>query len=811
MKCSSQFSAVRIAALFLLLILVASGMAVYWTFHRVVPSMEGIVNIPHLQGEVTVRWDSFQVPHITTQQEADLYAVMGYLHARDRLWQMTRQQYKLEGLHSREIGEAMIDADRFYLTLSFGEVARDAYEELPDEQKRLLQSYSDGVNAFISKHRRHLSSEFALGDVKPLTWKPWHSIGVLMLWSWEHQQSFWAKPALTALHFLNDNGVTSSLTGLDVPDQELFGSDAPGLGRLEWESLLEGYHQFSSPAAPSRTGFAGTGVAVARQRSGPSTVLFHTRESLLVLPDKGYEMALQSGQGWRSGITLPGLPVLLSGQNEHLAWAVMPMLTDDGDFFTGRLFRETPDSPVNWDLDPVILSKLGEKLSVKQHILSMKDGSERQILIKKAHKMPVVAVSQEHNRFLAFDWTGNRNPADIRALMDISGSRNATQLSRIVASLSAPAIQVLFATSDGQTGRLFGGMLPAEPFPLRIKDADSLNGLPSMVHASQTVPDKLHQQGNSVTFLDRLPSFRTSGDKCLFSPPWERSDRLRFLVDMTAHDQLSQDLQLHWHNDTYSVFAAELAPRITGILETAPIAPSPDIPLDVIIPYLKNWNYEFGPNETAATLFQFFFKNAARKLYAPWLSTWQTDLIFRTPSITYSAVARLLSDPELWPGSHPQTYEEWIMASMNESASHLSANYGNEPYDWQWNRVVKSGFSPMLFEESRNSSRPARLAERNLFAMPNMTVSGSPHSINAIHPADNDAFKTAGATTMKRIMLVQPESISHTIISTGQSGNLFSDHYRDQFELWNKGLLKAPVKHASTQNNNIIHTQRFRP
>ncbi len=812
MKCSSQSSAVRIAVLFILLIAVIAGLAVYWTFYRVVPSLEGNIAIPELQNEVLVNWDSYQVPHIIANQETDLYLVMGYLHARDRLWQMTRQQYKLEGLHSREIGEAMLDMDRFYLTLSFGRAAKDAYANLPGQQKELLQSYANGVNAFVREHHRHLPPEFALSDVKPLEWEPWHSVGVLILWNWEHQQAFWSKPALSALHFVRDDTITSALTGLDVPGEVLFGIGEPSLEKPVWQALLDDYHLFSSPAAPLNSGFTGTGLAMASQGDGPPGFLFHSRESLLTLPDQGYEMVLQSNQGWRSGTTLPGLPVLLSGQNQYMAWAIMPLVSDDGDFYTGRLFHEDPSLPVQWELDPDILSLLDESLSVERHILSLKNGDEKQILLKRANHMPVVAISEKHNRFLAFDWTGLRYPADIGELMNLSRTRNPDQLNLFTESLSMPAIQVLFVTTDGQTGRFTGGRLFTDPYPLRIKDIQSFNRPHSSAPASQIVPNRQHLYGNPVTFLDRVPSSRIAvAGKCLYAPPWERSDRFLQLLDRTASDRLIPALTLQWHNDTYSSFAADLTPLITGSLETESRSFNPDLPADHIIPYFNNWNYEFGTNETAATLFQLFFKHAAINLYTPWLSERETDMLFRTPNVTYSAVSRLLADPMLWPGSHPYTYQEWIAKSINETAGHLSAGFGHEPYDWQWNRVVRAEFSPVLFDETRRNSHPARLAEKNLFQPPQIVVSGAPHSINAMHPAHNHPVTAAGATTMKRIMLVQTQQASYSILSTGQSGNLFSDHYHDQFELWNQGLMKMPVPLPPAQTDNITHTQRFRP
>ncbi len=813
MKWISQLSAVRIAILFIVLIVVISGLSVYWTSYRVVPSLGDTVTLKGLIGEVTVAWDDYQVPRITASHESDLFLAMGFLHARDRLWQMTRKQYKLEGLHSREIAESMVDTDRFFLTMSFGAIAKEVYHQLPQQEKDLLDGYAKGVNAFIDKHHRHLPPEFALSDVRPIAWKPWHSIGVLILWSWDQQQAFWAKPSMAYLHFIEDGMSIGALTGMDNAKEFLWGSGQPSMKENAYISLLDDFYRFSGAASPPLSGLTGTGAAFARTGTNPFGLLTYTRESLLALPDPKYEMVLQNQDNWYYGVTIPGLPVFISGQNENLAWNILPLISDNGYFFTGELFRDPPSLPVDWENDPDIEARLNPNLSLDRHILPLRNGGELMVVTKRAGHRPVVAASEEYNRYLAFEWAGPVETDDIAALFSIRSASGPEQLQRAAESLAISPVQILYVTSGGQTGRIAGGKLITDSQPFRIKETVESSTPLSTINASAILPHQHNASGNPVVFVEQSgPAHTNAGEKCLFAPPWNRSERILQLLEQTPEDRLVSDIIGQWSNDTYSSYAAELTPIIVSALEVSVTENGTDPLLELVIPYLRNWNYRFDPNETAATLFQLFQKTAARNLYSPWLKDRDIQMLFITPNILYSAVFKLLVHPEKWPETHPSTHREWIAGSMKEALGFLESNYGNEPYDWQWNRVVDGTFLPLLFEETRKNSRSARLAERNLFQPEGMTVSGSPHSIKAMHAQQNQStVSTAADVTMKGIMMVQPEQSYYSVLSTGQSGNLFSGHFIDQFMLWNQGMMKQPVRLPPGQTHNIQNIQRFIP
>lgn len=798
-------SAVKIFLLLLLLFLAVAGLSFYWTWFKLKPSLDDPVEMNGLSDEVSVRWDDWQVPHIDAQREDDAFMVMGYLHAQDRLWQMAQHQYKLEGLHSREIDESLIKLDRFYLTLSFGEIAREAFENLPERDKQYLEAYAYGVNQYVEQNEDHLPVEFTLSDARPVEWKAWHAVGVQLLWAWEHQQAFWTKPAFNSIHEHENDSLSRTLTGLDVPHTALFGDQPPVVDSTTYHTLLDDFLTFTRGVYPARTGYTGTGLAVSVQSPQPMSVVSVTDESRLMLPDQGYEMVLRVNGFQRAGITIPGFPVMIQGQNESIAWALQPLVTDDGDFSAGELFTAPVPSPVDWKTDASIYDHLDDEISISRRMLSLKNGGEHQLIIRKAYDRPIVAISETNNRYLAFNWPGLQPPVDFGSYLDIASAGNRSEIEEAVNGIQWPAVQLLFTTTEGQAGLLTGGSTLSPSEPLKIRPPGDHRGLLS---ADSGYNEEVRSDGQPVFFHDQLLS-DTQDDThtSIYSPPWDRSQRFLELFEDTPPELMKSRLTEYWPRDTYSSLAAELSPIITRILEEESSVPV----IRLILPYLQNWNYEYRSNETAATLFEYFLLKSSRRLYHEFLDQPETDMLFTNPNIPISAVSKILMEPERWPADHQLSFQEWVSLSMREAAEDLADRYGDEPYDWQWAIVVQAAFDHTLFETTTRMSKAAGLAERNLFKMGDFGISGSSHTIHAGHINFRNPFKLEAATTRQRSMFLSPENEFFSILPSGQSANIFSDHYDDQFVLWKEGEMKYHPFHISSGTISFEHSQLFTP
>ncbi len=794
---------VKILLLFFFLVILMSGLAIYWTWFKLVPPTGSSIDLDGLQQEVIVSWDEFKVPHISASRESDAFMVTGYIHARDRLWQITRKLYKLEGIHSRELGESLLNYDRFYLTLNFGDIARNTYLQLNNREQALLRAYAEGFNTFLENEKKHLPIEFTLANVEPVAFEPWHAVGIKLLWSWQQQQAFWTKTALSPLHTAGDEDLTSLLTGSPIQHERLFGNEEPLLDSLAHVRLNKQFRDFTKEVYPVQTSFTGTGIALASSSPGPMSVLKINGESGLHLPDQLHEIGMDVNGQLRTGMTIPGFPVIIHGSNSHIAWSMMPLPVDDGDFFSGELFPEPVDEPIDWQTDAEIEERLSEEVGLTRRILTLKSQAEYQLVTMAAHERPIVAISVEDNRYLAFDWPGNHIANDIGSFLQIAHARDINELQEIVRQIEYPALQVLAVSGEGHAGRIAAGRIPEKSHPLKIRSHDDL---PVFRDAASLFPPVIRSDGEPLFFIEQVDSDNALHSS-IYTTPWNRSSRYQELYSNTSFESLIDQMVTSWSDDTYSGFASDLNHLLIDLLESAPR----DSLVDQALPYLRNWDHHYRSNETAATLFELFMLLSAKELYQMYFSAEQISMLFTMPHLPVSALSRLIQQPEAWPDHHTQSFEEWIRDNMIKTVRFLENNYGQEPYDWQWDSVVSHSFEPVFFEAEDSQSLPVKLAERNLFKMNHHVIRGGPHTIQSTHIKTNGMVAMSGASTLKRIMQLSPEAETYSVISTGQSGNIFSRHFDDQNELWNDREFKISPASTDEDDSTEKSIQIFTP
>ena len=146
----------------------------------------GTLSVKGLSKPVTVITDKYGVPHIYADNEEDLFFAQGFIHARDRAWQMEMNRRVAHGQVAEAFGDIALDTDRLVRTLGFNKLAREDYAIASEETKNILTCYSNGVNAFFKKGS--LPIEFKLSKIKPREWEPTDSLafGRVMAWTLSH-------------------------------------------------------------------------------------------------------------------------------------------------------------------------------------------------------------------------------------------------------------------------------------------------------------------------------------------------------------------------------------------------------------------------------------------------------------------------------------------------------------------------------------------------------------------------------------------------------------------------------------------------
>src|SRR6266852_4784481 len=162
-----------------------AGGAYYLLVRRPLPKKNGTNNLRGLHEAIEIITDRYGLPHIYADNEDDLYFAQGYVHAQDRLWQMELNRRIGAGRLSEIFGPIALETDRFCRRLGLHRVAAEHAKRLPDYDRRILEAYANGVNAFIKTNLHHMPVELVLSHITPEVWKPADTIqwGILRGWN----------------------------------------------------------------------------------------------------------------------------------------------------------------------------------------------------------------------------------------------------------------------------------------------------------------------------------------------------------------------------------------------------------------------------------------------------------------------------------------------------------------------------------------------------------------------------------------------------------------------------------------------------
>ncbi|APD09180.1 MULTISPECIES: penicillin acylase family protein [Thermus] len=430
-------------------LLVLAGVAGFVYLRASLPQTEGRIALKGLTAPVEVVRDRHGVVRIRAGSLWDLLFAQGFVHAQERLWQMEFQRRVGQGRLSEVLGEATLAQDRFLRTWGFYQAAKSAYERLYPEEKEAVDAYVAGVNAFLASGAP-LPPEFALLGFRP---EPWRGPDVLV---WAKMMSFdlsgnWEEELLR--HRLLARGVSPErLLELLPPYPE----DAPTV--LSAEDLRLPLRREEAPSAllpmaPPRFLEASNNWVVAGSRTATGKPFLADDPHLgLQAPSLWFLMALEA-PGYRAvGASLPGVPGIVIGRNERIAWGVTNVGADVQDLYlleevgTGYRYR-------------------GQVLPyrVREEVIRIKGGREERLKVRETVYGPVItdALADPPKTPMALRWV-SLDPEDhiLMAYLGINRAKNWVEFQEALKLYSAPSQNFVYADIDGNIGYIAPGKFP---------------------------------------------------------------------------------------------------------------------------------------------------------------------------------------------------------------------------------------------------------------------------------------------------------------------------------------------------------------
>ncbi|WP_336037014.1 penicillin acylase family protein [Halobacterium yunchengense] len=418
----------------------------------------GSVDSPH--GPATLRYDGRRVPHVSADDDRALYHAVGYAHGTDRLFQLDLQRRLLRGRLAAVVGEAALDSDEFHVRMDFASAADANWTALQSRNPELadvLEAYADGVNA--ARRGQRLPPEFELLDYEPAAWTPADTLLLQLQISWTLTGSFEtlrrarlrdalgdAYEELFPRRYDHDSPVLRGDTGsAGDAGAGAAAADAavPERGLTDWLT------SFESPEGVGSNSWVVSGEHTA---SGDPVVANDPHLSLLA-PPVWYQQHLD-GPGYRvRGVTFPGVPFVVIGENHAGAWGFTNVGADVLDVYA-------------YDVDGERYRYEGEwrDFETDEHTIEVADGEDVTVTTRKTVHGPLLersaAVDGASDDRVGVAWTGLSATATTDAVYAMARSDGLEDFREAVRDFDLPTQHVVYADRDGNTYYKTTGRIP---------------------------------------------------------------------------------------------------------------------------------------------------------------------------------------------------------------------------------------------------------------------------------------------------------------------------------------------------------------
>jgi penicillin amidase len=685
------FRLLRVCLALLILAALAAGAGMLWlrrAMQAQLPQLDGDRHTVVVTQPVTVQRDHQGVPHIAAASVDDMIAAQGYVTAQDRLWQMDMMRRVAAGEVAEVLGSNFVEHDRIQRVLEFRQTAERLTASLSPQDRRFFEDYARGVNAYISEADA-LPAEFRLLDYQPRRWQPVDSLLIVLnmvqtldeQWPTKLSREAITKkigPTLAADLYptgsWRDHPPTQAMPDLtqppvDVPppppdEDQSFNGVADDLLRLRAALRTAGSCR-GCTAGSNEWVLSGAHTASGRPLLSNDMHLSHS------VPGVWYEMDLRAPNFHAAGVSLPGVPMIVGGHNEHIAWGYTALYGDTQDLYVER----TNGQGEYWD-------GTGWRPMERDHeTIQVRFGKNQEFDVLRTNHGPVITSLVPHeSRTIALRWTVyDPQFAGGMPLYGLNTAGNWQQFEAAMSQWWAPTLNVVYADDQGHIGYQAIGHIPQRPGGLvGVPIADEVHEwqgvLPfASLPASLDPPGGVLATANSRITPDGYPTPLSLE----WASPYRNERIWKWLA---SHEKMTPANMLTLQTDIDSELDHELAQRFAYAIDHAH---RPSARLRAAADILRSWDGVMHTNEPAPAIV-----TAARG--ALWSLLLQPKLgpdwkLYEWPESAYVEEQLITSTPAAWLPAKYKSWDDLLAAAVTRGLDNAHAplslknwRYGDE-------------------------------------------------------------------------------------------------------------------------------------
>jgi len=779
-------------------LLVIGLLLVYYLASRSLPDYDKVRPVAGITADIEIVRDNSAVPHIMALSDRDAFFGLGYAHAQDRLWQMMMMRRTVQGRLSELFGRRTLRTDTLLRRLDLYTAAKASVPHQDARTLDALEAYAAGVNARVAEINEQSlgrgAPELFLFNAEIAPWQPADSLAIIKLMAVQlsDQISGEVLRARTSLLLGDEQRLSDILP--DMPGQ--------GVAALpEFASLLPGPLPRYAASAPRgddflspvpRKGMAGASNvwAAARGRSASGGTLLANDPHLgLDAPSIWYLARLQLRSGGVIGGTIPGIPAIMVGRSERLAWGLTSSGLDDQDLYFEEINPDTPEqyrTPEGY-----------KTFETRQSIIRIKNEAPVTLTLRWTENGPVLPGSQygldritPQGHVVSLAWTA-LSPQDTSATAAVglmmSGSvEEGIEASRLYV---APAQNLTLIDETTVAMKLAGAM------PRRDPAHESLGRLPSRgwietnrwqgVFPYSANPEFLAPQGGVVGNTNNKIVDRPFPEHVSFD--WGDSQRVqRWTTLMQGRKVHTRDSFIEAQLDTVSTAARTLLPLIgRDLWFTGDAAPegTPERRRQRALDLLADWNGEMNEHLPEPLIYAAWLRALQERLIRDDLGPLASEYDHVEP-LFIERVFRDVEGASAWcdviRSVVVETCTDISRQALDDALVWIDETYGGALESLRWGDAhMATHKHPVLGD----------VPLVRYFVNIRQSTSGGDHTLNRgrISGREPDPFANVHAAGYRGVYDFADPDSSVFVLATGQSGHLLSRHYDDLGQLWRRG------------------------
>src|SRR5580700_2287268 len=789
---SRRSTGVRIVLwlLLVLALLVAGAVAfAYFVARSAQPQLDGNLAVKGLSAPVKVTRDSHGVPAIEAATLEDLFLAQGYVTAQDRLWQMDIMRRFAAGELSEILGEGTIKVDREQRILGLRAAAKKSLAMASPRDRSYFDAYARGVNAFIDAHGKSLPIEFRILNYRPKPWQSEDSIVIanqmvkdLNYYTFPEtlsREKILAKlgPELAADLYVNRSwhdrpptvmreDLNDQDTQSDSDDEDDDDDAGPDNSVTQQKGAVEILAQRAFEHSREAVNGSNDWVVSGAHTVTGKPLLSNDMHLGHQMPNLWYEAHLKAANLDVAGVTLPGMPYVIVGHNQRIAWGFTNVGPTVADAFIENFNAQGEyQTPQGW-----------QQPEHRVEVIHVKGQPDVTLDVKITRHGPIITDTLPgETRQIALRWTlydGLHMP-----FFDVDTAQNWEEFRKAFSQLDAPGQNVVYADVDGNIGYQTTGRVPiraAGDGSLPVSGADDAHEWTSYIPFDKLPSIYNPPSGVIATANGRItPDDYPNSISAEWEAPW-RTERIYHVLEsgrkFAAADMLALENDVHSEND---LFVAE---RLVYAIDHSA---KPSARVKQAAELMRGWDGRMSATTAAPTIAVRSARELTRLLLEPRLGPAPEDPKQQEESLnwkTYQWEMRtvwlqnvLLHQPKRWlPEKYPN-YDELLTAAVEAAVNAPAA-----PADlasWHWGSVNAVEIDhPVL----------GKIPLIRRWAAPGIKEqSGSSFTVKAVtaHHGPSERF-TANLADLD-------QSTLNTV--TGQGGNFLSPYYMDQWKAWYEG------------------------